>query len=445
MATHTVKYLIIGNSAGGIGGAEAIREVDRQGALAIVSDEPYPAYSRPLISNYLAEEYPLEKMLFRPPDFYETNNIRTFLVRKVQRLDINNHIIELKSDEKIAWDKLLLATGGSPVFPRIKGMGTRGVFTFTTLNDAKAIDHFLHRSGSSRAVVIGGGLIGISVTEALVKRGIEVTIVEMKDSVLSTILDKEASSREEEAITGAGIRVVTGHTVSQIISGQGILNSVMLDDGIIIPCHLVIVAIGVRPRLEIVSGTGIKVGRGILVDDHMSTSIPDIYACGDAAEAHDFVYNEPRLSPIWPNAYIGGRTAGFNMAGVSTRYPGGTAMNSLKYFGLDIVSAGLVDPPDDSYEIFSNTGDKTYHKVIAKDGLVVGMVFVGNIEKSGIIFNFIREKVNVDAFKEVLTDDDFGFASLPEEMWRPHLEIPSSALVSPAINLEQTEEIVLAE
>jgi NAD(P)H-nitrite reductase large subunit len=441
-----VKYLIIGNSAGGIGAAEAIREVDRAGAITIISDEPYPAYSRPLISEYLTSRCPVEKMLFRPADFYEKNYIRAILGQKAEELDIGRHAIRLENKRTIAWEKLLLATGGSPIVPQIKGIDCSGVFTFTTLDDAKAIDQYLgHRV--QRAVVIGGGLIGVSVTEALVKRGIKVTIVEMKERILNTILDEEASALAEGRLERAGVEIITGHTAAAVSSYylSGDVTGVTLDDSSPIPCELVIVAIGVQPRTELVAGTGIRMNRGIVGDCHMATSCADIYACGDAAEAYDFIYGENRLTPIWPNAYIGGRVAGFNMAGVPTEYPGGTAMNSLNYFGLAIVSAGMMAPPDDSYEVLVNRRDHTYKKVVLKDGLVVGMVFAGDIEKSGIVFNLMKDRVNVDNFKQALAADDFGLVSLPEEIWRPRLEVPPSLLVSSATSIGQPEEIAIGE
>lgn len=444
--TEKVKYLIIGNSAGGIGAAESIREVDRKGSLAIVSDEPYPAYSRPLISEYLARKCSLEGMLFRLADFYQKNNIRTFLGSKVERLDIDEHAIELEDGRRIAWGKLLLASGGLPIVPQIEGIDKRGVFTFTTFDDAKAIDQFLN--GVAQAVVIGGGLIGVSVTEALVKRGIQVTVVEMKEQLLNTILDEEASALEEAALRQAGVSIITGHTVAEISgdsSKEKAVSSVTLDDGSRIPCNLVIVAIGVVPRTELVSNTKIEVNRGIVVDRYMATSSPDVYACGDAAEAYDFIYGEYRLTPVWPNAYMGGRIAGFNMSGIPTEYQGGTVINSLKYFGLDVVTAGMVIPADDSYEVLSQKEGNIYHKVILKDGIVVGMVFVGNIEKSGIVFSLIKDKVKADGFKQALVANDFGLASLPEEIWRPRLEMPPSALISPVISLEQPEELVVGE
>ncbi len=441
-----VKYLIIGNSAGGIGAAEAIREVDRAGRITIISDEPYPAYSRPLISEYLAGRCPLEKMLFRPIDFYEKNQIQAILGQKVEQVDIGERTVRLENGRTIAWEKLLLATGGVPIVPQIDGIDRGGVFTFSTLDDAKAIEqYFSQRVG--RAAVVGGGLIGVSVAEALVRQGIKVAIVEMKERILNTILDKETSALAEERLKQAGVEIITGHTVAAVSSYYfaGEVTGVTLDDSRPIPCELVIVAIGVQPRTELLAGTGIEINRGIVVDRYMTTSSANVYACGDAAEAYDFIYGENRLTPIWPNAYVGGRVAGFNMAGVPTEYPGGTAMNSLKYFGLAIVSAGIVDPPDSSYEVLTKRREHSYKKVILKDGLVMGMVFAGNIEKSGIVFSLMKDKVNVDSFKQALVADDFGLASLPEEIWRPRLEVPPSLLASSVTSVEQPEEITIGE
>jgi NAD(P)H-nitrite reductase large subunit len=155
----------------------------------------------------------------------------------------------------------------------------------------------------------------------------------------------------------------------------------------------------------------------------MATNCPDVYSCGDAAEAYDFIYGENRLTPIWPNAYLGGRVAGRNMAGIQTEYPGGTAMNSLNYFGLDIVSAGIVIPPDNgSYEVLTEQKDGIYKKVILKNDLIVGMLFVRDIDKSGIVFGLMRDRVNVGSFKRELLADDFGLASLPRELWQERLE-----------------------
>jgi len=445
--TDKIKYLIIGNSAGGIGAAEAIRELDKAGTMAIVSDESYPAYSRPLISEHLFEGRPLERMLYRPADFYEQNNIQTIFGEKVAKIDFSGHSLKLESGRKLEWQKLLLATGGVPIVPKIEGGELKEVFTFTRLDDAKAIDQFLNKhKGKTQALVIGGGLIGVSATEALVRRGVKVSIVEMKDWILNTILDEEGAELEAKALVDAGVDIITGHTVAKINkSPSGAVDGAVLDDGRSIAADLVVVAIGVTPRLELVAGTKVKTNRGIIVDRRMKTSMTDVYACGDVAEAYDFVFGENRVTPVWPNAYVGGRIAGQNMAGTKAEYEGGTAMNSLKYFGINIVSAGMVSPPDKSYEVIIQRGDGIYKKVILKDGLITGLVFAGDIEKSGIIYNLMKDKVRVDGFKEELVSDDFGLASLPEEIWRARLAVPPSeeAFIVPPV--EPPEEVVMDE
>jgi NAD(P)H-nitrite reductase large subunit len=437
------RYLIIGNSAGGIGAAEAIRQVDKEGALAIVSEEPYPTYSRPLISKYLSGERTLEGILFRPRDFYDQNNILFLPDKKVTSLELDQRAARLEDSEQIAWDKLLLAVGGKPIFPKMKGSDKIGVFTFTTLDDAKAVDRFL--LNARKAVVIGGGLIGISATEALVKRGVDVIVVEMKERILNTILDQQASLMAEEILKQAGVEIVTGHTVVEV-NGRESVEGATLDNGDTMPCDLLLVAIGVLPRSELALDAKLKINRGIVVDRHMATNHPNVYACGDVAEAYDFAYGENRLSPIWPNAYIGGRTAGYNMAGIPTKYPGGTAMNSLNYFGIDIASAGIPTAPNnDGYEVISRQGSNTYQKVILKDNLIVGMIFVENIEKSGIIFGLMRDKVNVESFKQSLLADDFGLAFLPRALWQERLEAPPGLISQSALSIQTEEETFIGE
>ncbi len=431
------KYLLIGNSAGGIGAAEAIREVDKKGTLTVVSEEAYPAYSRPLISKYLAGETTLEEMLFRRADFYEKNDILLLSSKKVTGLELEHRVAQLDDGEEIFWQKLLLAVGGKPIFPNIKGSDKRGVFTFTDLDDAKAVATFL--SGIQRAIVIGGGLIGVSVTEALVKRRVHVTVVEMKDRILNTILDPEASLMVEKIMTQAGVRIITGHTTVELCGADNVEEAI-LDDGEAIPCDLVLVAIGISPRLELARNARLEVNRGIVVDKHMATNYPDVYACGDVAEVYDFVYEENRVTPVWPNAYVGGRIAGYNMAGFPTEYPGGTAINSLSYFGIDITSAGMsVAPGDDGYEVLCTKRDDTYQKLILKHNRIVGMILAGIIEKSGIILSLMRDKVNVENFKQSLLADNFGLAFLPRALWEERLEI-SPGLIVQSAPLHETEK-----
>jgi NAD(P)H-nitrite reductase large subunit len=414
------KYVIIGGSAGGIGAVEAIREVDPTGTLTVISEETVPQYSRPMISEYVSREATLDTMKYRGDQFWTKHNVQALTGRTATKIDFTKKRVELDGGDKMDYEKLLIATGGKPFVPRMEGGEKDGVFTFTELSSAKGIEAKLEQSKS--AVVIGGGLIGVSASEALVKRGIKVTLVELKEDILNLILDKTASEIAEKVLTEAGVTVITGQSVQRILGKkdkQSAVGGVVMNDGTEIPCDLVVVAIGVIPRTELVKETPVKVNRGIIVNRSMRTSIPDVYACGDVAEAHDFLIDGNRLLPLWPLAHLGGRVAGYNMAGKQTEYEGGTVMSSLKYFDLPVIAVGTVNPDNSSdYEVLVQLKpEKTvYKKILLKDDKIVGFIFLGAIERAGIFFRLLKRHVDVSEIKDMLLSEDFGIVTLPEQL-----------------------------
>jgi NAD(P)H-nitrite reductase large subunit len=420
------KYLIVGNSAGGIAAAEAIREIDEEGSLTIVCEEPYPAYSRPLLSKYLTSEQGLEGILFRPRDFYERNNILFLPGRKAVGIELERQSVYLDNGECINWERLLLAVGGKPTLPQVKGGDKKGVFTFTSLDDAKGVAEFL--SKARKAVIIGGGLIGINVSEALVNEGVDVAVV-VRRRILSAIADEEASRIVEGAMREAGVQVIIGHTVAEITGGEQV-EGVTLDNGERISCQLLVVAAGISPRLELASSAKLNVNKGIVVDQYMGCNHPNVYACGDAVEAYDFAYGDYRINPTWPNAYIGGRIAGYNMTGHAVKYLGSTMVSSVKCFGLAMIAAGVTVPPQgNGYEILTHREGKIYQKLVLKAGVVKGMILVGAIEKAGILFGIMKDKVNVENFKHCLLDQSFGLASLPQGLREEYMSQANKALI----------------
>ncbi|MDH5440367.1 MAG: FAD-dependent oxidoreductase [Candidatus Bathyarchaeota archaeon] len=416
------KYVIVGGSAGGIGAVEAIREVDPIGTIVVISEEPFPQYSRPMIADFLSGEVILEKMKYRGDLFWEKNEIRALTGNKAVSLNLVDRYVELEGGGRINFEKLLIATGGKPFVPDMEGADKDGVFTFTKFSDAERIVKKI--GAAEKVVVIGGGLIGVSAAEALTKCGLEVTIVELKDRILNLILDEAASEIVENVIREAGVIIVTGQTVKRILGrpeNDSVVGGVVLTNGEEVPCDLVIIAIGVIPHTELVVGTEVKVNRGIIVDRFMRTSVPYVYACGDVAEAYDFVLDESRPLPLWSVAHLGGRVAGYNMAGKKTGYPGGTSMSALKYFDMPVISAGISNSKEgDGYEVLVNHDPERnlYKKVVLKDSVVVGMVFVNEIERTGILFYLMKNRVNVECFKHNLVSEDFGLVSLPEQLRR---------------------------
>ncbi len=418
------KYVIVGASAAGIGAVEAIREVDPVGTLTVITDEACSHYSRPMISDFVSGKADLKKVDCRHEDFWKENNVEALLGKKVTAIKFEEKAVQLESGEKIPYEKLLIATGGKPFVPKMEGSDKEGVFTFTTLKDAQVIAVKIASINAKSAVVIGGGLIGISVTEALVKRGLKVTMIELQDKILSLLLDPKGSDIVEAVVRKAGVNIITGQSVQKIIGkpdNENTVGGVILTKGDQVPCDLVVVAIGVIPRTELVTGTAVKTNRGIVVDNMMQTNVPDVYASGDVAEAYDFVLNQNRLLPLWPLAVLEGQIAGCNMAGKKSTYSGGTNMSSLKYFGIPVVSVGLANPKDDpTLEVLTKIDPEhnVYKKLVLKNNVILGMTLVNSIERAGILFYLIKNSTNVKKFKQQLLADDFSWASFPVTLQR---------------------------
>jgi NAD(P)H-nitrite reductase large subunit len=416
------KYVIVGASAAGIGAVEAIREVDPVGTITVISEEPCPQYSRPMISDLVSGKANFEKMKCRDGQFWKKNDVQALTGRTAVGLNISDKYVALDKGDRINFEKLLVATGGKPFIPKIEGADKDGVFTFTTLSDAESLAAKIEKAKS--AVVIGAGLIGVSVTEALVNRGLKVTMVELQDKILSLILDPIASEMVENVIRKAGVTIATGQTVKRIVGkpeNDKVVCGAVLTSGEQVQCDLVIIAIGVIPRTELVSGTDVKTNRGILVDKFMCTNVSDVYASGDVAEAYDFVFGENRLLPLWPLAQLEGKVAGYNMAGKKADYPGGTAMSSLKYFGIPVISIGIANPKDpDAYEslVKHEPERNLYRKIVLKDNTIVGITLVNDIEQAGVLFHLMKNGVNVKKFKQELLSEDFCLATLPRSLRR---------------------------
>jgi NAD(P)H-nitrite reductase large subunit len=414
------KYVIVGASAAGIGAVEAIREVDPVGTITVISEEPCPQYSRPMISDLVSGKANFEKMMCRDDQFWQKNDVQVLTGRTALSLNLADKYVALDKGDRVNFEKLLIATGGRPFVPKIEGADKDGVFTFTTLSDAERLAAKIETAKS--AVVIGAGLIGVSVTEALVKRGLKVTMVELKDKILSLILDAEASEMVENVISKAGVTIVTGQTVQRIVGkpeDDHVVGGAVLTNGEQVQCDMVIIAIGVIPRMELISGTDVKTNRGIIVDRFMRTNVPNVYASGDVAEAYDFIFGENRLLPLWPLAQLEGKVAGYNMAGKKADYPGGTAMSALKYFGTPIISVGIANPKEnDAYEFLvkHDPERKLYKKIVLKDNVIVGMTLVNEIENAGIVFHLMKNRVKVKKFKQELISENFSLATLPRSL-----------------------------
>ncbi|MCL5104857.1 MAG: FAD-dependent oxidoreductase [Armatimonadetes bacterium] len=406
-----MQYIIIGNSAAGLNAAEAIRSRDADGAVTIISTENYPAYSRCLIPYYMEGKVSEEDMLYRPKDYYEANHFNVMLGRTVVSVQPADKTVTLDDGGKLSYDKLMIATGGSPEIPATPGMTKEGVFGFRTTQDLQGI---LHAAKTAKnAIVMGGGCVGLMAACGLHSQGLKVSVVIKSPHLLSQVADPEAGQIMRQRMEANGVSVYTGADVVEVLGGDKV-EGARLDNGETLPCQIIVVGKGVNSNIGLVKGTDIRTHWGIIVDETLKTSIPDVYAAGDVAETIDIVTGEQTVNAIWPAAAEQGRIAGANMAGDHKTYVGSMRMNSAEFFGLPLISTGLVKPKWPGYEILTRCSghSETFRKVVLKDNVVVGVVLVGEIHSAGVYASLMRKKVDVSSVKDRLLDSNFGFGTV---------------------------------
>lgn len=406
-----MQYVIIGSSAAGISAIEAIRTKDKTSKIIVVSDEKKPLYSRCLISYLLAGTIDEKKIWYRKDSFFKANKVEALLGIKAEEINIKKKEISLSNKEKIKFDKLLIATGASPKLEDIPGIDKKGVFPLRTIKHAIEIQAMLDKVKS--AAILGGGLIGLRAAYALKNRGKETSIFVKSSSILSQIIDKDAAGIMQRRIEEKGIKIFTGVAAKEV-AGSKSVDGVVLDNGSKHGCELVIIGKGVSPNIEIAKDAGIKTNRGILSDEFLKTSSEDIFSAGDVSETNDIALEESSINAIWPAACEQGRIAGLNMAGENETYEGSLAMNSIEFFGLSVISVGITKPKSDAYkEIIKKDAEKCiYKKVVLKDGIIVGAIFLNSIENIGVIGALIKNKADVSSVKDIILEGYFDYAKI---------------------------------
>lgn len=404
-----MRYVIIGNSAAGIGAVEAIRQVDKKSPLVMISDEPESAYSRALISYELAGWIGKGRLELRPKKFYRQNKIDILLGQRAVRLDAKSKEVHLADGQRLAYDRLLLAVGGSPQKTGVKGEDKQGIFGFRTYRDL--LDIYDAVKSAKEGVVLGGGCIGLQAASGLHHHKIKTRIAIASPHLLSQVADAECGDFFQELFEKHGIGVKTGARPVEF-RGEKRVGSVLFDDGTELAAQIVITGKGVKPNTDLAEGTNIKVDWGIITDDRMRTTEPDIYAAGDVAVTQDRVTCESTVNAVWPCAYEQGRVAGFNMASVERTYDGSMRMNAADFFGVSFISIGVVKPRGEGYEVHSRLlkDQGLYWKLVFRDNLLVGAVLVGKVDGAGVLANLMRKRVDISSIKSDLLAGRYDYA-----------------------------------
>ena len=395
------QYVIIGNGVAAAGCIEGIRSTDGKTPITVISEEKYPVYCRPLISYYLEHKTDTKKMNYRSDDFYEKNGCKVIYGRKAVRLDTENKKVILDDGGELPYTSVCVAAGSSPFVPPFEGLETlEKKFAFMTLDDTFALEAAVNEN--SDILIVGAGLIGLKCAEGLYGRVKSITVCDLADRVLSSILDADCAAVMQKRLEENGIKFLLEDTVTKFEH-----NTAHMKSGADVKFDAVVLAVGVRANTALVKDAGGETGRGITVDDSMRTSIENVYAAGDCTEGNDISSGQKKVLALLPNAYMQGYTAGVNMAGGESLFDKAVPMNSVGFFGLHAMTAGSYDG-----ELLDCSENGNIKRFFIRDGLLCGYILIGETARAGIYTSLIREKtplntVNFDLLTKTATSAAF--------------------------------------
>ncbi len=398
------RYLIIGHGVAGATAVERIKETDPEGRITIITDDHHSFYYRPRLPEVIAGEADISKITLRPAEWYAERGIDLRLGEKATGGDAGQRTVTTDQGKTEAYDELLLATGAHPFIPPVPGADKPGVFALRTADDALAIGRAA--AGTDRAVLMGGGLLGLEAGGALARKGLKVRVVEMFDHLLPRQMDPAGAAKLQRRLEGMGFSFSLGVKAKEI-AGEGAAQGVVLEDGSLLQGGLILFSAGIRGNVDLAEKLGLDMDKGVKVDDRMQTSVAGIWAAGDQIEHRGHLYG------IWPASRDQGEVAGINMAGGQAEYVGTTMSNSLKVVGVDLTSAGDIDP-DGKLTAAIYEDETTYRKIVLEDGRIKGLIFFGVTAGVKEALAALDRGADVGRFKEAMTERDFDFGRFSE-------------------------------
>jgi NAD(P)H-nitrite reductase large subunit len=426
------RYAIIGTGVAGVAAIDTLRRNDPGAEIFVITEDPHGFYSRPGLAYYLSDEIPKSRLTLYSRQDWKALNIR-FVQAPVTGLDPRNHRVMVHKLGALPYHRLLLATGSRAVPLNVPGANAKGVVKLDTYEDA---NHILSLARHVRsAVVVGGGIISVELVEGLVARGVKVHYFIRGDRYWSNVLDEAESRIIEERLKEDGILIHYHTETAEILQRGGKVRAVKTKNGEVIPCGLVAVGIGVKPRIELAQAAGLQVDRGILVNEYLQTSDPDIYAAGDAAQAMDPLTGTALVDTLWMPARKQGWTAALNMAGKRQAYARTTAINVLRLAGVMITIVGAVGSGHDDdivsmargssetwlqlpNTIAMVTGDKLNHlRVMVGERTLLGALLLGDQKLSFPLQDLITHQVDITPIREQMLGSQDQLGHILMDYW----------------------------
>jgi nitrite reductase (NADH) large subunit len=363
-------------------------------AIAVIGEEPRLAYNRVLLSPLLAGEIAESDLELKPAAWWRARGVSTFYGHGVTAIDRAARTLTLADGGTLPYGKLVLATGSRPVRPPLPGSDLPGVTTFRDMADVRTLRE--RASRGARIVVIGGGLLGIEAAYGLSRSGARVTLLHLVDRLMERQLDAEGAALLAEAVALRGIDLRLGAATRGFV-GRDHVEGVELQDGTVLPADLVVVAIGVRPNAELARAAGLGVDRGIVVDDGMATSDPDIFAIGECAQHDGRVYG--LVEPAYEQARVLAR----RLAGEPACYRGSLLATNLKVSGIGVFSAGEFEAGEGAQTIvLRDRATGLYRKFVIRDGRLIGCILVGDTQGALFYLRLIRSGQDISAIRSEL-------------------------------------------
>jgi nitrite reductase (NADH) large subunit len=386
--------VVIGNGMAAVRFVEELakRALGRY-ALAVIGDEPRLAYNRVLLSALLAQEVGFSEIELKPVRWWRDRGVTLRYGVRATTVDPAARNVTLSNGRELPFSKLVFATGSQPIKLRIPGMDLPGVFTFRDIDDVNTIA----KAARARVVVIGGGLLGLEAAYGLAKAGAQVTVLHLMDRLMERQLDAPAAQMLARAVEAKGIAVrLTTETMR--ISGSGRVETVELRDGSNIPADAVVVAVGIRANTELARAAGLKVNRGIAIDDHLETGVAGIHAIGECAEHRGLCYG--LVEPAYEQAQVLAR----RLSGESASYGGSVPAANLKVAGVNVFSAGdFLAATAGAEEItLSDQGLGIYKKLVIAGGRLIGAVLFGDIADAPWYLELIRSGSSIERLRDDL-------------------------------------------
>jgi len=398
-----MQIIIIGNSAAGLSGLEAFREVDRQSSVTVITRESEQPYSKVLLPYYLRGKVPYKNLFIRDKNYYNRLNAAS-LVKEVLQLQPEQRTILLNDGSSLPYDRLLIATGAAPVEPPIPGLSGEGVFHLWSLKDVAGLMPYFKKG--KRVAVLGSGFVSLQGAWAALESGLNVSIIELMSRIMPTALDDHTADLLTAQIkkTGVDLRL---NTVTDKIERTGDGKLVLhFRNGETLLTDFIIVGTGVRPNTSFTGGTGITIDAGIVVDRQMRTNLPAVYAAGDVAQVPSTFGGSPVIHALWPTAVETGRIAGYCMAGEKKSYQGSLNMNVTRMFNTTVASMGkFISSEKGQCWIDENLPEGQSLKILLEDGVPVGGVCIGSsdlVSTLGMLRPLIRGKVNIHGKPQML-------------------------------------------